>query len=353
MRYIHVSASKKYDVLIGRDLLKDAGELILGVLPKVRSVMLVSDSNVSPLYGDTVKAALEAKGLSVHSFVFPAGEESKTLATYSSILAALAGARLTRTDAVVALGGGVTGDLSGFAAATYQRGMGFVQIPTTLLAMVDSSVGGKTAVDLPEGKNLVGAFYQPDIVICDTDTLATLPFEIFRDGCAEVIKYGILGNRDFYEELKATPIKDQAEHVIATSVAMKRDIVQQDEYDLGLRRLLNLGHTFGHAAEKCSEFGVSHGSAVAIGIAMAARAACSFGYLTAESRDDIIATLRAYDLPTETVFGVDELFAAALSDKKMTGSTMNLVVPKEIGVCVSLKVPADELKDWIKAGLSV
>ena len=239
MKTVTVSASRRYDILIERGLLRRAGELVRGVT-NAGTVMLVSDDSVWPLYGETVQKSLAAAGFSVCRFVFPHGESSKCAKTYLALLDALCENRLTRADAALALGGGVVGDLTGFAASTYLRGIGFIQIPTTLLAMVDSSVGGKTAIDLPAGKNLAGTFYQPWLVLCDPDCLDSLPDEIFRDGCAEVIKYAVLGNAPFFEELNRTPPHAQLEHIIETCVRMKRDIVAQDEFDRGQRQLLNL-----------------------------------------------------------------------------------------------------------------
>ena len=224
MRSIHIKASREYDVLVERGLLDRAGELLREVsAPGMAAI--VSDNTVYALYGERTVKALEKAGYRVHSFTFPAGEGSKNLSTYADVLHFLGEHRFSRSDVVVALGGGVVGDLAGFAAATYQRGMGFAQIPTTLLAAVDSSVGGKTAVDLPTGKNQAGSFYQPCIVICDPNTLETLPEEQYRCGCAEIIKYSMLGNAAFFEELYKTPVREQYEHVIEVCVQMKRDIV--------------------------------------------------------------------------------------------------------------------------------
>ena len=309
MTTVHVSASREYDVLIGRGLLDEAGERIRSV-SRAKTAVVIAGDIVFPLYGERVLRSLESAGFRTLSYVLPHGEQYKTLATYGALLQFLSENHLTRSDALVALGGGVTGDLTGFAAATYQRGMDFVQIPTTLLAAVDSSVGGKTAVDLLAGKNQVGAFYQPKLVLCDPDTLETLPEEEFRCGCAEVIKYGVLGNADFFEELRAVPISQQVEHVIETCVRMKRDIVHQDEYDTGLRRLLNLGHSFGHAVEACSGFSILHGQAVAIGMSMICRAAVRKDICPPEAAEQVIALLRQYGLPTETDYPLDELFQA-------------------------------------------
>ena len=251
MSTIRVCASKNYDVRIESGLLCDAGQQIAAVCG-VCTAAVISDDTVFSLYGSRLCDTLQASGFRTVSFVFPHGEQSKNLTVYTELLNFLAENRLTRTDCLVALGGGVVGDLCGFAAATYLRGVSFVQIPTTLLAAVDSSVGGKTAVDLPAGKNLVGAFYQPSLVLCDPDLLQTLPEDIFRDGCAEVIKYGLLGNAEFFRELSAAAIRENLPHAIETCVSMKRDIVCADEFDRGQRQLLNLGHTFGHAVEHFS-----------------------------------------------------------------------------------------------------
>ena len=349
MRSIHIKASREYDVLVERGLLDRAGELLREVsAPGMAAI--VSDDTVYALYGERTVKALEKAGYRVHSFTFPAGEGSKNLSTYADVLHFLGEHRFSRSDVVVALGGGVVGDLAGFAAATYQRGMGFAQIPTTLLAMVDSSVGGKTAIDLPAGKNLAGTFYQPWLVLCDPDCLDSLPDEIFHDGCAEVIKYAVLGNAAFFEELNCTPPHAQLEHIIETCVRMKRDIVAQDEFDRGQRQLLNLGHTFGHGIEACSSFAVSHGSAVAIGMAMIVRAAVQFGFCTTETRDTVLDLLRQYGLPTDCAYPAEQMLGVVLHDKKSSGSSINLIVPTQIGSCQIRKTPASELLAWLKAG---
>lgn len=349
MRTVHVSASREYEVLVERGLLTRCGELVRAATRAKKAVVIAGDI-VYPLYGQRVEQSLQAAGLEVLHYVLPHGEQAKTLENYGRLLEFLSRNHITRTDVLVALGGGVTGDLTGFAAATYQRGMDFVQIPTTLLAAVDSSVGGKTAVNLPTGKNQVGCFYQPALVLCDPELLSTLPEEEFRCGCAEVIKYGLLGSREFFEELKATPIEAQLEHVICTCVEMKRDIVNQDEFDRGLRQLLNLGHSFGHAVEACSHFGVLHGQAVAIGMAAITRAAVAKGYCSEETLQAVLDILNQYNLPTATGFGLEEMAEAALTDKKLTGGSMHLVVPEAIGRCAIVSVPTGEIKDWMNAG---
>ena len=349
MKTVHIDASRSYDVRIGRGLLDDCGRQIA---ERVRSASaaVVADDTVYALYGERVCASLEAAGVRTVCYVFPHGEKSKNLLEYAKILNFLAENRVTRADALIALGGGVTGDLGGFAAATYLRGIPFVQLPTTLLAAVDSSVGGKTAVDLPAGKNLAGAFYQPELVLCDLDTLDSLPREIFLDGCAEVIKYAVLGSRELFALLADIPSGKGLEEVTARCVEMKRDFVQSDELDRGARQMLNLGHTFGHAVEASSRFTLSHGKSVAIGMAMILRAACSRGLCSAETRDAVIALLQRYGLPTECPYPADMLLGALSADKKIFGTRLNLVVPTDIGACRLLPVGVDELSGWLRDG---
>ena len=349
MKTVHIDASRSYDVRIGRGLLDDCGRQIAERV-RCASAAVVADDTVYALYGERVCASLETAGVRTVCYVFPHGEKSKNLLEYAKILNFLAENRVTRADALIALGGGVTGDLGGFAAATYLRGIPFVQLPTTLLAAVDSSVGGKTAVDLPAGKNLAGAFYQPELVLCDLDTLDSLPREIFLDGCAEVIKYAVLGSRELFALLADIPSGKGLEEVTARCVEMKRDFVQSDELDRGARQMLNLGHTFGHAVEASSRFTLSHGKSVAIGMAMILRAACSRGLCSAETRDAVIALLQRYGLPTECPYPADMLLGALSADKKIFGTRLNLVVPTDIGACRLLPVGVDELSGWLRDG---
>ncbi len=342
MNTVHVCASRSYDVKIGAGLLATIGQEVRAVT--TGSVLVVTDETVAPLYLAGVYRSLTAAGLRVFTASVPAGERSKCLEYYVNLLNILAAKNLTRTDAVVALGGGVVGDLAGFAAATYLRGLPLVQVPTTLLAMVDSSVGGKTAIDLPAGKNLVGAFHQPSLVLCDPQALDTLPEATFRDGCAEVIKTAILFDPMLFAHLRERGTDFDREYVITRCVECKRDVVCADEFDKGERQKLNLGHTIGHAIEKCSDFSVSHGQAVAIGMAMMARA---FYPNPAEIED----VLRAFGLPTETEFDAQSLANAALSDKKRAGDTLTLVVPRAIGGCTLEKIPVTELQAVIEAGM--
>lgn len=350
MKTVTVNASKSYHIQIGSGLLSGLGTEARKVTT-AQTIAVISDSNVAPLYGNQVASELEKAGFRVVSFVFPAGEDSKNGTVYLDLLNFLAENRLTRTDCLLALGGGVVGDLTGFAAATYLRGIAYIQVPTTLLAAVDSSVGGKTAIDLPAGKNLAGAFYQPSLVLCDTDTLNTLPPDIFQDGCAEVIKYGILYDESLFAELTAAGLAFPREDVIARCVQWKRDVVNADEFDRGTRQKLNLGHTFGHGVEALSHFTVSHGKAVAIGMAIAARAAASQSICSNECRDRIINTLNIFGLPVCTSYSAKALANAALSDKKRSGSTVNLILPETIGFCRIAPTPVEKLESLIEAGL--
>ncbi len=344
MKTVTVNASKTYDIKIGSGLLSSLGAEVNG-LGNVRKVCIVSESNVFPLYGAAAENSLKNSGFEAVSFVFPAGEASKNGTTFLSLLNFLAENKLTRSDLIVALGGGVVGDLAGFAAASYLRGIRFIQVPTTLLAAVDSSVGGKTAIDLPAGKNLAGAFYQPSLVLCDTDTLNTLPLEVFQDGCAETIKYGVLYDPDLFEILRRDGLSFDRESVIARCVEWKRDVVMEDEFDTGARMKLNLGHTVGHGIEAASNFSVSHGRAVAIGMAIVSRGS------NCPDAEKIVSILEQFGLPTCTGYSPGELYSYTLSDKKRSGGTVNLIIPRKIGCCDIVPTNVENLKSFIEAGL--
>ena len=350
MRTVTVKASRTYNVEIGSGLLEKAGRSLLEKFPAGTKVMVISDDTVRALWGDRLIGALREAGYTVFEFVFPHGEVSKTADTVVGMWEALASANLTRTDFVAALGGGVVGDMAGFAAATYLRGIQFVQFPTTLLAMVDSSVGGKTGADLAVGKNLIGAFHQPTAVFCDTDALSTLPADVFADGCAEVIKYGYINDPTLLELLQK-PFADSPEEIIARCVSDKRELVEADERDTGARQLLNLGHTAGHAVEALSEFTLSHGSAVAIGMVLMAKAAVKAGLCEADVPAHMEAMLKAYHLPTDCPFGAEELAKVALSDKKRKGGSITLVLPERVGSSRLHTLPADKLADFFEGGL--
>lgn len=347
MTEIDISVSPGYKVRVGQGLLSQCGEHI-ACTTRAETVAVVSDDNVYPIYGERVIDSLKQSGIRAVSFVFPHGECSKQLDTLARLLEFLAESRLTRTDAVAALGGGVTGDMAGFASAVYLRGIKFVQLPTSLLAAVDSSVGGKTAVDLAAGKNLAGAFHQPGLVLCDTDTLDTLPDSFFRDGMAEVIKHGMLCDREMLESLTKG---FEAEKVIARNIRIKASFVERDERDEGVRQMLNFGHTIGHAIEKLSGMTVSHGNAVAAGMAIITRGQMRRGETDEETCRLLEDTLRGYSLPTSCQYSAQELCEAALSDKKRRGGRITLVLPRRAGECVLRTTDYEELLTLIKLGL--
>lgn len=350
MRTVKVNASSPYNILIGNELLDSCGELCLDVLNAPCKVCIVTDDTVADLYLERAKKAMQAVGFETVCFVFPHGEASKNTYTLVELVEFMAQNRITRSDMLLALGGGVVGDMGGFAAATYMRGINFVQMPTTLLSAVDSSVGGKTAVDLKAGKNLFGAFHQPSLVICDYSTLDTLPPEVFADGCAEVIKYGIINDRDFFDRLSGG-IKSQIEDVIAACVTNKARIVERDECERGERQVLNLGHTIGHAIEVCSDLTVSHGSAVAIGTVIATRAAVKMGLCEKAELERVINAFERESLPVSCGFTAEQLSSVASADKKRSGETITLVVPYAIGDTRLLKLPIEQLTDFISKGL--
>lgn len=324
---IHINASRPYEVIVGAGNMNEIGEAITERF-NYSTIAIFTDDIVDELYAGTVCDSLENAGLKWCKFVFPHGEQSKRLETMSDFISYMAENGITRQDAVLALGGGVCGDIGGLAAALYMRGIGLIQVPTTLLAMTDSSVGGKTAVDIEQGKNLIGAFYQPSMVWCDTSVLNTLPKNILRDGYAEVIKYGILFDRDFFNDLSTrTPRTD----VVSASVQFKRDVVQADETDQGIRALLNLGHTIGHSVEKLSGYTLSHGEAVAIGMIRAARIAASDGFT--DCSDNIKQKLHEFGFETACPYTSQEIYEAAMADKKRSIDGITLILPERIGKC--------------------
>ena len=331
MKTVHVNTGKPYDIFIERGLLDSCGEYAKQ-LSSAEKAVVVTDSNVAPLYQWRVINSLEKQGIHTKVFTFPAGEKSKHLGTISEIYKTLADFHVTRKDLIVALGGGVCGDMAGFAAATYLRGISFMQIPTSLLAQVDSSVGGKTGVDLPQGKNLVGAFHQPIAVLIDPDTLSTLPDTFITDGMGEVIKYGCIKDAAFFDSLADGNAIQHIDDVIATCVSIKRDVVSRDEHEAGERMLLNFGHTLGHSIEKLYGFtGITHGMAVAIGMVLIAKAGEKQGITKPGTADKIAGLCRLYGLPADTELSFGALAQAAQADKKTAGKRINLVLLKSIG----------------------
>ena len=343
-----VQTANPYSVFIEYGLLARTGEQCLSLFPAGTRVMVISDSNVFPLYGETVMDSLRRAGYEVHSCVFPAGEQSKLLSTVETFYRALAENGFTRSDFIVAFGGGVTGDMAGFAAATFLRGIDFVQIPTTLLAQVDSSVGGKTGVDLPFGKNLVGAFHQPRLVLIDPDTLSTLPPHFFADGMGEVIKYGCIRRPALFNRLLHEDVQEHLEEVIYECVDCKRQVVEADALDKGERMILNFGHTLGHALEKLHGFsGLSHGEAVGIGMVLIAKAGERAGLTAPGTSEKIAALLEKYHLPTKTDWSIEQIAEATALDKKSAGKNLRLILLHDIGDAYIYTIPAADLQMFL------
>ena len=340
MKTVHIDASRSYDVRIGRGLLDDCGRQIAERV-RCASAAVVADDTVYALYGERVCASLEAAGVRTVCYVFPHGEKSKNLLEYAKILNFLAENRVTRADALIALGGGVTGDLGGFAAATYLRGIPFVQLPTTLLAQVDSSVGGKVAVDLPQGKNLVGAFYQPELVLVDPDSLRTLTDDFWRDGLGEVVKYGCIGDEALFRLLEENAgggriaLMGVIGEILTHCIQYKANIVAQDEHDTGLRMTLNFGHTIAHAVETCQHYtGMRHGEAVALGMRVITAMTEEKGMTEQGTSARLNRLLDALGMPRQLpAIREKDLMNAMTLDKKSAGKQLRVITLDKIGVC--------------------
>ena len=341
---------REYDIKIEKGILDSVGELIAEVHPKCK-VAVITDSNVGPLYGNRLLSSLENSGYEPFLVTVPAGESSKSISMLEFLYGELLDRKITRTDLIVALGGGVIGDLTGFCAATLLRGIPFVQIPTTLLAQVDSSVGGKVAVNLPRGKNLVGAFYQPKLVIIDTLCLDTLTDRNFSDGMAEVIKYGVILDEELFRRLENAPsrkaVMDIIDQVVYRCCDLKRIVVEDDETDIGNRMILNFGHTFGHAIEKKYNFtDYTHGEAVAAGMVMAAELGESWGITTDNSSERIRSLIKKFNLPDEVEIDRQSLIDAVAVDKKGKGDMVALIIPEKIGRVIIKDTEKNSL--WIQ-----
>ena len=332
---VHVPA---YEVLIGADLLVNLGQLVRQISPSP-SCAIISDTHVAPLYLAKAAASLETSGFRVISYVIPAGEQHKTLATVSAVLDTLLNARVERATPVITLGGGVVGDLGGFVAASLLRGVPFLQVPTTLLSAVDASVGGKVGVDHATGKNLIGAFHQPRMVVTDIATFRTLPARELRCGLAECIKHAVIRDADLFAFIKEHTAEllacdlDAMGKLVSRNVAIKAAVVQEDPFEKGVRALLNFGHTFGHAIETVLEYaGIQHGEGVALGMLAAGRLATALGRFPAEDLAAMIELIGAIGLPTSHAgLDVERTFSAMFSDKKVRGGKLRFVLPSRIG----------------------
>ncbi len=329
MKQINVGTSTPYPIYIERGMLANCGVYIRQSTKAVRAA-IITDDNVDKFHSDTLIRSLEESGFTALKFVFPHGEASKCSDTLNAIYDFLCENDITRTDCLIALGGGVVGDITGFAAATYLRGIDYIQVPTSLLAMTDSSVGGKTAIDIRGGKNLVGAFKQPTCVICDPDTLTTLPREFLCDGMGEVVKYGMIADADLFAMLEAHTLDDLTPilpDIIARCVDIKRDVVEEDEFDLGRRLILNYGHTLAHAIEGYYHYTTyTHGCAVAAGMCLMAKRTSD-----ATVYERLCHCVENYDLPTSVTVSVADLLPYCGHDKKRQGDTLRYVTCEQIG----------------------
>lgn len=360
MQTIHVNTpSRAYDVCVAKNCLDKVGTTARNAVAG-QNAFIVSDSHVWPLWSEPVVHNLETAGFTVAHYAFLAGEASKNLTTLSEVLEAMAEVPLNRDDVVIALGGGVVGDVAGFAAASYMRGIQVIQVPTSLLAMVDSSVGGKTAVDLRGGKNLAGAFWQPSAVLAPLACLSTISPELLTDSCGEVIKHGVLADPELFANLERLPINTRdaegnldfvrLEHVVSRNVEIKRDVVDQDEKEHGLRQTLNLGHTVGHAIESANNYELGHGASVAAGMCITARYCAAKGICSSACAERIVACVGAHGLPTTSNIDTETLFAHALADKKRHGDTVNAVLIEDIGKVRIQKMALADFKELIEIG---
>lgn len=346
MKKFVVSTAHPYEILIGEHIIEDAGLYIKEVIKPCR-LCIITDSTVNPIYAQVLSDSLSQNGYHVSKVVFPSGEHSKNINTFSNILEALGDEGLTRSDAIVALGGGVVGDLSGFAAATYMRGIRYIQIPTTYLAAIDASVGGKTGINLLCGKNLAGAFWQPDLVLCDYRTFETLPPVRLLEGVAEAVKNAVVSDASLLKHIQ----QNNYEYVIERCISIKKSIVEADERDTGLRQLLNFGHTIGHGIEKLSAFSVSHGLAVAKGMVVESRAAYRTGLTKTDISTELETILSDLGFDLSVNYTAKDLYTCALTDKKIMGDKITMVIPETFGQCRLHKITLSELEKFIQQGL--
>lgn len=351
MHKVSICTSKSYDVLIGRDLLKNAGEEIKKVAPDTKKIAVIADRTVHSLYADVLISSLSSAGFEAVSYVFEPGETSKGADEFINLLEFLAKSELTRKDALVSLGGGVSGDLCGFAASVYLRGVDYIQIPTTLLSAVDSSVGGKTAINLKAGKNLVGSFYQPSLVICSIDTFDTLPKLEMQAGLCECIKYGVIKDEGLFGSISCMDYKKDMADMVKRCVEIKAEVVKEDEFDFGERQKLNFGHTAAHGIEILSDYKTNHGLAVGIGMVIAASGAAAIGFCDKSLPQKIRNALIKNGISFECPFSAKELYDHAHFDKKRAGDDINIVLPIEIGKATIHTMKMSSLLNFFKLAL--
>ncbi len=346
MKHFTIQTPSPYKVFIGYDIIKDTGKL-LSDLYSPRKVCIITDNNVSGIYSEAVENSLSQSGFYTTKIIFPAGEHSKNLTIYSNILEALADDGYTRSDMILALGGGVVCDIAGFAAATYMRGIKYVSLPTDLQASVDAAVGGKTGLNLKNGKNLVGAFWQPSLVICDYMTFETLPAERMLDGIAEAVKTAVISESGLIDYIK----NNNYQYVLDRCISLKKSLVEADEHDTGLRQLLNFGHTIGHGIEKLTSYSVTHGRAVAKGMIAESKAAYRMGLTSTDISGELTDILDSLGFDTTLNYNPAEISRLAMTDKKIKDGMITLIVPDYLGKCTLRKLSLAELEEFISAGL--
>ncbi len=343
MEKIHIGTSEKYDVILGENVFHRIPSLILPFCP-TKKVLIVTDDIVDELYGNSLVKILTENGFETNKFVFKNGEPSKNIQTLSDILEFAAKCNFHRKDTFIALGGGVVGDITGLASALYMRGVSVIQIPTTLLSAVDSSVGGKTAIDLKNGKNLAGVFKQPELVICDTEIIKNLPRDIFCEGMAEVIKCNIISSLSVIDHIKKGTLFDNLSHIIKECITLKRDIVEKDEFDtLGIRNYLNVGHTIAHGIELLSNYSIPHGKAVGTGMVIEAQIAEKSGICRSDTVKEIFDAVSAFGLYFDLPFSKEDLSLSCLKDKKNKDSRIIFLLPEELGKCKEVSLSKEEL----------
>ncbi len=345
MKTIKISGHRPYDIIVEKGAIENISRFIPDIYSSPRKYCIITDSTVNGHYAEVVTASLREAGHSTFKILFPAGEHSKNITTYSNILESLAEEGFTKSDIVIALGGGTVGDIAGFVAGTYMRGVNYFFIPTTLLAMVDSALGGKTGVNLLEGKNLVGLFWNPSLVITDPLILNSLPEEVLKDGLVEALKAGVVSDSSLVQYIQDR----RYDYIIDRCISIKRPLVEVDEYDTGLRQLLSFGHTFGHGIEKLSTYSISHGEAVAIGMVSEARAAYGAGYTRTDITGELTSLLNELGFQTELRFSFEEIYEQTLIDKKIRDGFMNIIVPEVIGKCSIRKITLSELEGYVRA----
>ncbi len=346
MKKFTISASTAYDVITGHDIIKDAGTYIREVLEPCR-LCIITDSTVNNLYSQVLLTSLIESGFQTSKIVFPPGEHSKNLTTYTNILEALADEGITRSDAIIALGGGTVGDIAGFAAATYMRGIKYIQIPTTYEAAIDAAYGGETGLNLMSGKNLVGAFWQPSLVLCDYKYFESLSEQRLKDGAAEAMKFAAISESSLADHILA----EDYEYVMERCISIKKSLIEADERCYGLRQILGFGHTIGHAVEKLSSYSLPHGHAVAIGMVAESKAAFRTGLTGTDISGELSEIFNRLGFETGCRYSPDEIYALALMDKKIYGDKISVIVPERFGKCSLHKISISSLKEYIREGL--